>query len=46
MRFEEAAGDKDKQMMKIAIIGSGLIGRAWAVVFCACRPSGSDAGYG
>ena len=33
MRSEEAAGDKDKQMMKIAIIGSGLIGRAWAVVF-------------
>ena len=33
MQSEEAEGNKDKQMMKIAIIGSGLIGRAWAVVF-------------
>ena len=33
MQFEVAAGDRDKKIMKIAIIGSGLIGRAWAVVF-------------
>ena len=33
MQSEKAEGNKDKQMMKIAIIGSGLIGRAWAVVF-------------
>ena len=33
MQSEEAEDNKDKQMMKIAIIGSGLIGRAWAVVF-------------
>ena len=33
MQSELAEDNKDKQMMKIAIIGSGLIGRAWAVVF-------------
>ena len=33
MQSELAEENKDEQMMKIAIIGSGLIGRAWAVVF-------------
>ena len=45
MQSEEAAVNKDKQIMKIAIIGSGLIWACLGSRICACRPSGSDAGY-